>query len=42
VYGIFGVTGFPVAVELIEAGDILTVNGYKGIVIIEKRALQKN
>jgi len=36
------VTGFPEAVELIETGDILAVDGYQGIVTIEKRYLQKN
>src|SRR5512136_954219 len=41
-YGIPCVTGIPEAVELIETGDILTVDGYQGIVIIEKRYLQKN
>ena len=41
-YGIPCVTGVPEAVELIETGDILTVDGYQGIVIIEKRYLQKN
>jgi hypothetical protein len=35
------VTGFPEAVELIETGDILAVDGYQGIVTIEKRYLQK-
>lgn len=41
-YGIPCVTGVPEAVELIETGDILTVDGYQGIVIIEKRYIQKN
>ena len=41
-YGIPCVTGVPEAVELIETGDILTVDGYQGIVTIEKRYLQKN
>ena len=41
-YGIPCVTGVPEAVELIETGDILTVDGYQGIVIIENRYLQKN
>ena len=41
-YGIPCVTGVPEAVELIETGDVLTVDGYQGIVIIEKRYLQKN
>jgi len=41
-YGIPCVTGVPEAAELIETGDILTVDGYQGIVIIEKRYLQKN
>jgi pyruvate,water dikinase len=40
--GIPCVTGVPEAVELIETGDILTVDGYQGIVIIEKRYIQKN
>jgi len=31
-----------IRVELIETGDILTVDGYQGIVTIEKRYLQKN
>jgi rifampicin phosphotransferase len=38
-YGIPCVTGIPEAVELIETGDILTVDGYQGVVTIEKRAL---
>jgi hypothetical protein len=38
----FHMAGFPEAVELIETGDILTVDGYQGIVTIEKRYLQKN
>jgi phosphoenolpyruvate synthase/pyruvate phosphate dikinase len=41
-YGIPCVTGVPEAFELIETGDILTVDGYQGIVTIEKRYLQKN
>jgi pyruvate,water dikinase len=41
-YGIPCVTGVPEAAELIETGDILTVDGYLGIVTIEKRNLQKN
>ena len=41
-YGIPCVTGVPEAAEPIETGDILTVDGYQGIVIIEKRYLQKN
>ena len=41
-YGIPCVTGVPEAVELIETGDILTVDGYQGIVTVERRYLQKN
>ncbi len=41
-YAIPCVTGVPEAVELIMTGDILTVDGYQGIVTIEKRYLQKN
>jgi pyruvate,water dikinase len=41
-YGIPCVTGVPEAAELIETYDILTVDGYLGIVTIEKRNLQKN
>lgn len=36
-YGIPCVTGIPEATRLIRAGDIITVDGHLGIVIIEKR-----
>jgi pyruvate,water dikinase len=35
-YGIPCVTGVPDAISLIKTGDHVTVDGYLGIVIIEK------
>ncbi|TFH50193.1 MAG: hypothetical protein E4G89_03710 [Methanothrix sp.] len=40
-YGIPCVTGVPEAFEPIETGDILTVDGYQGIVTIEKDIFKK-
>lgn len=38
-YGLPCVTGVPQATEMIHSGDTVTVDGYLGIVIIERRAL---
>jgi len=35
-YGIPCVTGVPEAVELIETGDMLTVDGYLGVITINR------
>ncbi|HOS96413.1 MAG TPA: PEP-utilizing enzyme [Deltaproteobacteria bacterium] len=40
-YGIPCVTGVPHAVELIRTGDVLTVDGYLGIVTIGEGTLQE-
>jgi rifampicin phosphotransferase len=36
-YGLACVTGIPNATSLIETGDLLTVDGYLGIVVISER-----
>jgi pyruvate,water dikinase len=41
-YGIPCVTGIPEAVELIKPGDILTVDGYLGVVTINRINDEKN
>lgn len=40
-YGLPCVTGVPGATELIDTGDLLTVDGHLGIVTLEKRGFPR-
>ncbi len=40
-YGLPCVTGIPDAINIISTGDLVTVDGYLGIVVIEQRAQDK-
>ncbi len=40
-YGLPCVTGIPDAIDMINNGDLVTVDGYLGIVVIEQRAQDK-